>query len=93
MNKIVNVVATGNNRLFIKYDDGLEGELTFDHLMKRAGYEVLNNEEYFNSVTIDGKSGDLIWDNGISLCKNAAYKQLELKNLAYKLKLDLDAIE
>jgi hypothetical protein len=93
MLKIKNFKVIEHWKLSISYTDGLSGEISLLHLKDKPGYKPLNEFNYFSSIKIDSKSGDLVWDNGVSLCKNAIYKQLELKLLAKRLKLDLDKLE
>ena len=69
MAKIISVIPLDNFRIYVKYSDGLEGELSLKHLIKRDGYKMLVNPEVFNSVRINPKSKDIIWNGGISICK------------------------
>ncbi|MBU0560355.1 MAG: DUF2442 domain-containing protein [Bacteroidetes bacterium] len=75
-------------KLYIKYSDGLSGEINLEHLKNKPEFAKLVEEDFFNKVRIDGITKDLLWDDGISLCKNALYKQLELKNLLRRLSID-----
>ncbi len=93
MAEIKDVKVIEHWKLSVEYDDGLEGEISLSHLSGKPEYKSLSNYDYFKSVCFDDESGDLIWDNGISLCKNAIYKQLELKRLAKSLKIDLDKLD
>ncbi len=90
MAKPILVKAAGELKLYVKYSDGLEGEINLSRHKDDSDYKMLLEESYFSTVTIDEKTKDICWSNGISLCKNAVYKQLELKRLAKSLKLDLD---
>lgn len=86
----VEVKTIGKLKIFVKYSDGLDGEISLSKHQADPGYKQLLDDNYFKTVKINNKSHDICWDNGITLCKNAVYKQLELKQLAKKLKLNLD---
>ena len=89
MPKPVEVKAIDHMMLFVKYSDGLEGVISLLHQIKNPVYKDLLNMKYFSSVTIDENTKDICWDNGVYLCKDAIYKQLDLVRLAKSLKLDL----
>ncbi len=92
MAKIVSVKPLDNYKIFVEFSDGLKGELNLKHLLKRKEYEKLNDLNVFNSVRIDAKTKDIIWDGGMNICKVAVYNMLELKNEMKKLKIDLNRL-
>jgi len=92
MPKPVEVKVIENSRLYLKYSDGISGEISLANLLSEEGYPELKDPEYLNKVSIDSKSNDPSWPNGASLCKNAIYKQLELKKLLEILHIDIDKI-
>ena len=79
MPKLTDVKALDNKRLYVKYSNGLEGEISLNSLMKREEYSALQNIDKFEDVYIDSVSGDIIINNKIELCKNAVYGILDLK--------------
>jgi hypothetical protein len=92
MPKPVEVKVIENSRLYVKYSDGISGEISLANLLNEEGYPELKDPEYLNKVFIDPKSNDAVWPNGASLCKNAIYKQLELKKLMEKFHIDIDKL-
>ena len=86
----VEVKALRELKLYVKYSDGLDGVISLKRHEKDPSYDKLLEFDYFATVSIDKKTKDIYWDNGISLCKNAVYKQLDLIRLAKSLKLDLN---
>ncbi|MBU1097361.1 MAG: hypothetical protein CVV23_09250 [Ignavibacteriae bacterium HGW-Ignavibacteriae-2] len=94
MAKLLNVKASDKFILFVEYSDGMSGEINLTHLKNKPEYEKWGTPEYFEDVRIDKNTNDICWaDERISLCKNAVYKQLELVNLAKRLKLDLTKLD
>lgn len=84
------VKAVGNSKIFLKYSDGMEGELQLSYLKEKSGYEILKDSSAFGNVFIDEISKDICWDKNISICKNAVYKQLELINMMKRLGIELE---
>lgn len=67
--------------IHVTYDDGLEGDYSVKKMDKTTD----------KNIRIDEDSGDIIVDE-IVICKNALYKQLYMKSLMKKLKIDLDKL-
>ena len=89
MADLVEVKPLKNHKIYLKYSNGLEGEYSLAKVMQKDDYKFLNDDEMFANVKVDEKTNDVTWDNGVLLCKNAIYKQLELMKLAEKLKLNI----
>ena len=85
MAELIEVKALKDQKIYLKYSNGLEGIYSLAKVMQKEEYKFLNDEK----VTVDKKTNDVTWGNGVLLCKNAIYKQLELMQLAEKLKLNI----
>ncbi len=92
MYKLIEVVPVNSYKLFLKYSNGITGEYDLSNLIYNDEYKTLRNEKSFRQVYIDEKTNDLVWPCGITLCKNAIYRQLELRSLMKNLNIDLDKI-
>lgn len=92
MSNIVEVKVSDKYKLFIKYSDGVEGEISLQHLKDDFTYQFLNDKDEFEKVYVDEKTGDIFWPNSVNLCKNAIYRQLELKCMMKRLKIDMDKL-
>ena len=92
MPKLIDVKPLDTLKLYLKYDDGVEGEIKLEHLRKNIFYKDLCDPDYFSKAAIDQKTNDVIWENGVSLCKNAMYKQLQLKQMMKGFHIDLDKL-
>ena len=77
----VKVNIVDKKTIFVKYDDGIEGEYSLVNIGKTTDEKIEINE-----FTKDISVGD------ISICKNALYKQLSMKALMKRLKIDLDKL-
>jgi len=90
MRKIIEVKTLPSKKLFVKYSNGMEGKISLEKLTTREQYEELKNIDVFEDVVIDEKSGDIIVNGNIELCKNAMYGILDLKKQMAGLGLPMD---
>ncbi len=79
MPKITKVLPLEDKKIFVKYSDGLEGEISLKKLLKRKEYESLKNKDITDSLRIDEETGDVILFEEIKLCKVAMHEILRLK--------------
>lgn len=89
MPELVIVKPLDDHKIYLKYSNGIKGEYSLKKVMLKDEYKFLSDNKLFSNVEIDPKTNDVGWGNGVTLCKNAIYKQLELMQLAQKLKLDI----
>ena len=75
MFKIVEVKALQGYRLWLRYEDGVEGEVDLSDLAGRGVFAAWNEREFFESVRID-ESGALAWGDSLDLCPDALYLRL-----------------
>lgn len=59
-------------RLWLKYADGVEGEVDLSDLAGRGVFQAWSNREVFQAVQVD-ESGALTWPGEIDLCPDALY--------------------
>ncbi len=65
--KIVACKAKPNYRVWIRFDDGLEGEVNLSNLVGKGVFKAWESVEFFNKVHIDPKTDTLTWDHEIDL--------------------------
>jgi len=90
MPKLLSVKAEKDFSLYLKYSDGMEGSIKLNKLVERIGYKTLCNPCVFEEVYINPDTNDVSWEGGITICKDAIYRQLELKRLMKNLHIDID---
>ena len=79
-----------NSVIYLKYSDGMEGEIDLNKTINRNNYDKLKEPSIFSQVYIDEKTRDICWACGVEMCQNALYKQLELIALMKRLKVDIN---
>lgn len=70
MSEIVHVVgveARGGHRLFLRFEDGAEGELDFSTEIWKGVFEPLRDPAYFARVELDKELGTIVWPNGADI--------------------------
>ena len=62
-------------RIWLRYADGVEGELDLSDLARRGVFRVWADRRLFETVHID-ESGAIAWEGGLDLCPDALYLRL-----------------
>ena len=89
MKKAIDVRPLSGYRIWLKYADGMAGEVDLSHLAGRGVFKAWADTGVFESVRIDS-SGAIVWSKDIDLCPDALYLRLTGKavdELFPKLKL------
>jgi hypothetical protein len=68
----VQVKALPNYRLWIKYADGVEGEIDLSDLVGKGVFALWQDPEAFAQVYI-GSDGQIAWSDEIDICPDSAY--------------------
>ena len=75
MFKPVAVEPRPDYRLWIRYADGVEGEVDVSHLAGRGVFEIWNDYAIFEQVAI-GEHGQIAWGENVDICPDAAYLEI-----------------
>ena len=65
--KIVACQPRAHYRVWIRFDDGLEGEVDLSHLVGKGVFEAWKSVDFFNKVRVDPVSDTLAWGEDIDL--------------------------
>ena len=71
----VAVAARDGFRIWLRYADGIEGEVDLSHLAGKGVFAAWRDRSFFEEVRIGGGNG-ISWGNEIDLCPDALYLQL-----------------
>lgn len=75
MFKPTDVEARPNYRLWIRYQDGSEGEVDLSNLVGRGVFTLWEDKAEFRRVGIS-EDGAISWTNEVELCPDALYLKL-----------------
>ncbi len=65
--------------LFVRFTDGLTGEVRFRPEHLRGVFEPLKDPAYFNQVYVD--HGAVVWPGQIDLAPDAMYREIKAKGV------------
>ena len=65
--KIIACKPRPNYHVWIRFDDGLEGEVDLSDLVGKGIFKAWDSIEFFNKVRVDPKADTLIWGEDIDL--------------------------
>ena len=75
MKKAIEVRPLDGYRIWLKYADGVTGEVDLSHLAGRGVFKVWTDRTVFEGVHVD-PSGAIAWSEDIDLCPDALYLRL-----------------
>ena len=78
MFKPIEVKALQNYKLWVKYANGVEGEVDLSHLAGKGVFALWNDYAAFEKVYI-GRYGEIAWSEKIDLCPDTVYMAISGK--------------
>lgn len=75
MFKPVEVKAMPDYKLWLRYEDGVAGEVDLAHLAGKGVFDLWKDYRAFEQVYI-GPQGQIVWNEQIDLCPDALYLEL-----------------
>ena len=74
---VIEVKYIADYRLFIKFEDGMAGEVNFKpHLKFRGVFAPLRSKKKFAEVMIEPEGGTICWPNGADWAPETLYELL-----------------
>ena len=76
------VETRGNHRIWLRYSDGVSGEVDLDYLAGQGVFKAWDTPGFFDTVRVTDY-GFIAWGEGddIEVCPNALYMKLTGKSL------------
>ena len=79
MFKPIEVKALPKYKLWVRYSDGVQGEVDLSHLAGRGVFSVWRDYSVFKKVRI-GAGGEIFWNENVDLCPDSIYMQITGKS-------------
>jgi hypothetical protein len=76
LNPIIVAEPRPNYRLWIKFADGAEGEVSLKHLVGKGVFQAWEDEGEFQKVSVDPEAGTVAWPGGIDLAPGSLYEKV-----------------
>jgi hypothetical protein len=65
--KIIACRPEPNYHVWIRFDDGLEGEVDLSYLVSKGIFKAWESVDFFNQVRVDSETDTLAWGDEIDL--------------------------
>jgi len=75
MFEATDVKALPGYKLWIRYADGVEGEVDVSHLVGKGVFALWNDERAFEKVRL-GAGSAIEWSDDVDLCADSLYLQI-----------------
>jgi hypothetical protein len=84
MPDVIKVKPLGGHRVYLRFDDGVTGELDLGKVIRSftGVFAALRDETEFAKVRVEPDLGTIVWPNGADLCPDVLYSKLTGKPLA-----------
>ena len=80
---VIEVRALGGHRVWLRFEDGVEGELDLDKLIDFHGvFAPLEDEHEFAKVHVNREIGTIVWPNGADLDPDVLYSAVTREPIA-----------
>ena len=82
MHKVTHCKASRDYRLWLKFDDGVEGSVFLGNLLEIVAFRAWRDIEQFCDASVDVSAATVVWNSGICLDPDILYQDL-LANKAF----------
>ena len=76
MHRVTDCRASKDYRLWLRFDDGIEGSVFLGNLLEIGAFHSWRDVERFCRVAIDPAAATVVWDGGIRLDPDILYQDL-----------------
>lgn len=82
MTRVTNVNVLGNYGLEITFSDGMTGVIDLSPLITQGVFASLADPQEFARAFVDPVARTVAWPNGIDLCPDALYEDIQAQRAA-----------
>jgi len=79
MFKVVEVKALSDYRIWVRFADGVAGEVDLSYLAGSGAFSLWQDYSAFQGVNL-GPSGEIAWNDEVELCPDSMYLKLTGKS-------------
>lgn len=76
MHRVTDCRASRDYRLWLRFDDGVEGSVFLGDLLEVGAFSLWRDVDQFCRVAVDRKAATVVWDGGIRLDPDILYQDL-----------------
>ncbi|MCE2434094.1 MAG: DUF2442 domain-containing protein [Candidatus Latescibacteria bacterium] len=67
--------------IWVRYSDGIEGEIDLSDMAGRGVFAAWNDRTFFETVCV-AEGGAIVWGDDLDICPDALYMELTGKSVA-----------
>ena len=82
ISKPIHVKAVSKYTIWLKFNDGTEGEIDLTHLIEKPVFQYWIKPDFFDKVYIDAETDAIAWNENIELCPDNMY--LKIKGITFE---------
>lgn len=76
MRRVAEVEAREGYRIWVRFADGVEGEVDLSDLAGKGVFRNWEDHSKFEQVFVDPESETVAWPGGIDLCPDSLYEEV-----------------
>ena len=76
MHRVTECKASPDFRLWLRFDDGLEGSVFLGNLLELGDFSVWRDVDQFCRAAVDTQAATVVWDGGIQFDPDILYQDL-----------------
>ena len=76
MHRVTACKAEDEYRLWLRFDDGLEGSVSLGNLLEIGAFRLWRDVREFEKVSVDPDTATVTWEGGIRLDPDILYQDL-----------------
>ncbi len=80
MIKIVKIIPKENFKLWLKFEDGLEGTVDLAEVKGKGVFRIWEKPGVFEKAFFNIKSGAVAWNKDVEICADALYLKISGKS-------------
>jgi hypothetical protein len=77
MPDVVEVRYVRDYTVWVKFEDGVQGDVDISQSFKGPVFEPLRDHEYFQQVCVNPDVGTIVWPNGADVAPETLYARVQ----------------
>ena len=78
MTDVIEVRYVRDYTVWLRFDDGTQGEVDISRSFKGPVFEPLRDHEFFKKVYVDKDLGTIVWPNGADVAPETLYERVQV---------------
>jgi len=78
MPDVIEVRYVRDYTVWIKFEDGVQGDVDISRSFKGPVFEALHDHEYFKQVRVNPDLGTIVWPNGADVAPETLYERVQI---------------